>query len=164
MKDGTTRTHRHHDLGFILIGVFKLIKALLLFGVGIGTLSLLNESAAHAVRHWARQVQVSAHDRFIQDCLVKIGIMNRQDVVVVSLVSFLYGAIFFTEGIGLLMERVWAEHLTVVLTASFLPVEIYELHRRFTVPRVLVLVANVVVVGYLILRLQQRQRALRRPG
>jgi uncharacterized membrane protein (DUF2068 family) len=64
--------------------------------------------------------------------------------------AFLYAGLFAVEGIGLWRERRWAEYLTVIATASFVPVEVYELVRRFTVVRLSALVINLAAVGYLL--------------
>ena len=62
-----------------------------------------------------------------------------------------------TEGIGLLMEKVWAEYLTLVLTVSFLPWELYELVRRPDWFRVSLLLINLAVLWYLIWLLRRKR-------
>jgi Predicted membrane protein (DUF2127) len=59
-----------------------------------------------------------------------------------SVGTFFYAALAAAEGIGLAMCARWAEYLTVVTTASLLPIEVYELVRRPDVPRVLILLVN----------------------
>jgi hypothetical protein len=44
----------------------------------------------------------------------------------------------------------WAEYLTAVATAGFLPFEIYELTKQIPVLRVLALVVNMVILVYLV--------------
>jgi hypothetical protein len=39
-------------VGIWLIAIFKILKSLLLFGVGIGALSLLHKDVAAQVAHW----------------------------------------------------------------------------------------------------------------
>ncbi len=55
-----------------------------------------------------------------------------------------------TEAVGLWHEKRWAEYLTVVATAGFLPFEILELVDRVTVLRVGALVINLAVLVYLL--------------
>jgi uncharacterized membrane protein (DUF2068 family) len=62
------------------------------------------------------------------------------------------------EGIGLYLEKVWAEYLTLIITASFLPFELHEIMRRFTMPRVSLLVVNILVFLYLLKLIIDRQR------
>ena len=62
-----------------------------------------------------------------------------------------YGVLELVEGVGLWQARRWAEYLTVVATAAFLPYEIYELTRSVTVTKVGAFVVNVAAVAYLVL-------------
>jgi hypothetical protein len=47
------------------------------------------------------------------------------------------------------MKR-WAEYLTLIVTASFLPLEIYELSVRVSVLKLIAFVLNIAVVVYLL--------------
>jgi len=58
-----------------------------------------------------------------------------------------------TEGIGLLLQKKWAAYLTIIATASFVPLEVFELAKKFSVTKVVVIGINVLVVCYLIARL-----------
>lgn len=64
--------------------------------------------------------------------------------------KFFYAALFLTEGLGLWFYKKWAEWMTIVLTSSLLPVEIWELIKHPNVVKVGVLVVNLLLVGYLI--------------
>jgi uncharacterized membrane protein (DUF2068 family) len=68
--------------------------------------------------------------------------------------TFVYAALVITEGCGLLAQQVWAEYLTVIATASLIPVEIYELQKHFTMLKVGVIVINIAMVVYLIILLR----------
>lgn len=61
-----------------------------------------------------------------------------------------YGLLELVEGVGLWLLRRWAEYLTVVATAAFLPLEIYELTKAVTATKLAAFVINVAVVVYLI--------------
>ena len=56
------------------------------------------------------------------------------------------------EGLGLLAGKRWAEWLTVAVTASFIPFELYELLHQPGPGRALTLALNVAVVAYLAYR------------
>jgi uncharacterized membrane protein (DUF2068 family) len=148
-------TKKHHDIGFIAIAILKLVKGLVLLLVGVGAVSLMRKNTTMIVTHWAHVFQVDMHSKFIQRWLLKAGLMRHRDLAVVA---FFYSALLFTEGIGLLMEKVWAEYMTAIITGSFIPIEVYELIRRVTLIRGCVLLANVLVVAYLVMRLCQRKQ------
>src|SRR5262249_3750257 len=61
-----------------------------------------------------------------------------------------YALIELVEGVGLWYAKRWAEYLTVVATAAFLPLEIYELTEKVTWLRIAALVFNVAAVIYLL--------------
>ena len=52
------------------------------------------------------------------------------------------------------MQKRWAEYFTAITTASFLPIEIYEIFRRPDGFKVAVLAINIIVVAYLIWKLR----------
>jgi uncharacterized membrane protein (DUF2068 family) len=64
--------------------------------------------------------------------------------------TLFYAAVFCTEGMGLLLKQHWAEYLTTGVTASFLPLEIYELVRHPSVAKTFVVLLNIAVVIYLV--------------
>jgi uncharacterized membrane protein (DUF2068 family) len=65
-------------------------------------------------------------------------------------VLLVYGAVEAIEAVGLWYERRWAEYLTFVVTASLLPLEVYELYSRATVFKAIAFAINVAVVAYLL--------------
>jgi uncharacterized membrane protein (DUF2068 family) len=156
-------TPKRHDVGCIIIGVFKLVKGALLLAFGLGALSLIHRDAAEVIRHWAHVFQVDTDSKFVQYWLIEVGLVQQRDLALVVTTSLFYSALLSTEGVGLLMEKVWAEYLTSIITASFIPIEIYALARHTTVLRVCLLLANVLVVAYLVFRLGQRKRPVVSP-
>ncbi len=63
-----------------------------------------------------------------------------------------YAVVEGIEAVGLWRERRWAEYLTAVATAGFLPFEVHELIKRVTVLRVGALVLNVAILVWLVWR------------
>jgi len=61
-----------------------------------------------------------------------------------------YAIVEGVEAVGLWFARRWAEYLTFLVTASFLPLEVYELSHRVTVFKVMAFIINMAVVGYLL--------------
>ncbi len=63
--------------------------------------------------------------------------------------AFLYAAVRFIEAYGLWRMRVWAEWFAIIAGSVYLPVEVYEIFRRATWPRGLILLTNLFIVAYL---------------
>jgi uncharacterized membrane protein (DUF2068 family) len=74
------------------------------------------------------------------------------------MVTLAYAAVFATEGIGLWMQKRWAEWLTTIITASLIPLEVWEVIFRPTVGKALVLVANTAIVIYLVWHVRSKRK------
>jgi uncharacterized membrane protein (DUF2068 family) len=140
----------------ILIGVFKLMKAILLIVAGIGAIRLLHKDVADTVIHWTRVVRVDPDNRFVHGALARIFRVTPKELRELSVGTFIYAGLFATEGVGLLLRKRWAEYFTLVTTGGFIPLEIYELVRHFTVAKVVITLVNVLIVWYLAVRVRSR--------
>src|SRR5437879_11922450 len=144
---------RSHGRGLRLIAAFKLVDGLALLALGIGALKLLHKDVAPVVEHWINIFQVDPHSRYIQLLLAKLSIVDDRRLKELSVGTFIYSAIFLAEGAGLAFRKSWAEYLTIVTTASLLPLEVYELAKHSSIGKVLALVINLAVVIYLVLEI-----------
>jgi uncharacterized membrane protein (DUF2068 family) len=155
-----TTTGSTHDRGLLLIGIFKLGKALLFFCIGVGVIHLLHKDIGDEVLKLASALKFDPESRFVSLMMEKVDLIDDHRLREIGLATFSYSALALTEGVGLLLEKVWAEYLTLILTISFLPWELYELVRRPSWFRLCLLVINLVVLAYLIWLLR-RKKALR---
>lgn len=144
------------DLWIVLIGIFKLVKGLTLLVLGIGLLRLLHRDVAQSVTHWLEMVRLDPENRYVHGALVKVFRVTPKQLKELSAGTFLYAAIFLTEGTGLLLRKAWAEYLTLVSTGLFLPIEIYEIYRHLTPVKIAVLIINVAILWYLAQRIRKR--------
>lgn len=138
-----------------LIAAFKLLKGLLLIALGIGALSLIHKDAAGVVEHWINLLRVDPDNRYVQKLLLKLSFLDQHKLEEIGAGTFLYAGLFLTEGIGLFLRKLWAQYLTIIITASFIPLEIYELVQNFSLIKTAVIIINLAVVLYLLLRLRE---------
>ena len=143
----------------MLIAGFKLLKGFALLAVAIGALRLLHQDVAAIVDHWINAFKVDPHNRYILWLLAKLPLVNDRKLTELSVGTLIYSAIFLTEGTGLALSKRWAEYFTIITTASFLPLEVYEIIRRATVAKGVALVINIVVVIYLVRELRRYPKA-----
>src|ERR1700694_4782799 len=108
---------RSSSAGLILIGVFKLIKGLLLVVVGIGALKLLHKDVADVVTRWVEWLRVDPDSDFIHGILTKVFSVTPKQLKELSAGTFIYAGLLLTEGTGLLLQKHWAEYFTVITTA-----------------------------------------------
>ena len=159
--------HKHHKprtgstaapRGLRLIAAFKLFKGLVLFAVGIGAVKLLHKDLAFEIERWADIFRVDPNNHFIHRLLERLSILDERKLKELSVGTFFYSALLLTEGTGLLLGKRWAEYFTIVATSSFIPLEVYELTKRVSSPKIIVLLINVAVIVYLVVEICRNRK------
>jgi uncharacterized membrane protein (DUF2068 family) len=145
------------DRGLLLIGLFKLGKSILFLGLGFGAVHLLHKDIGDEVMRLATALKFDPESKFVTLVLDKADLIDAHRLRQISVATFGYSALALTEGVGLLLEKVWAEYLTLFLTISFLPWELYELARRPDWFRLSLLLINLAVLWYLIWLLRKKK-------
>jgi uncharacterized membrane protein (DUF2068 family) len=149
---------RQQRTGIIrLIGIFRLLKGLALLAVGLGALRFLQRDVASTIQSWLEHWQVDPSNHYFQAVIGKVSHIDSHNLALMSAASCFYATLFLIEGVGLLMLKRWAEILTVIITASFIPLEIYHLIRQFSGMKVVVIIINAAIVVYLIWRLKKER-------
>jgi uncharacterized membrane protein (DUF2068 family) len=158
VNDQTPSGHvpRRSDATLAIIGGFKLFKGLALLAVGIGALGLLHRDIAETLAPLVEHLHIDPENRYLGRALRAIWGLDDRALKRIGAGTFFYATLLLIEGIGLLLRRRWAEYFTVVVTTSFIPLELYELARRFTATRVAIIGINLAVVGYLVYHLRRR--------
>ena len=85
-----------------------------------------------------------AHD------LERLVTLQAGTLRLVALVAAAYAVLEGLEAIGLWFMRRWAEYLTFLATTALLPLEVFELTKRVSPFKVVALVVNLAIVGYLL--------------
>ncbi len=162
-NDGTAQQgsehHRSHiearDSGLFLIGLFKLSKAIFFLGVSLGALHFIHHDLPGTVERVIRELHFDPESRLVDLLLDKSSLITHHQLRFISLGTFLYAGLCTLEAYGLLRRRVWAEFVTLWLSLSFIPWELFELIRRPSVWHVGILLMNALVVAYLVWMLRR---------
>jgi uncharacterized membrane protein (DUF2068 family) len=151
-KQHTQRSERRHphDRWLIIIGTFKILEGLLFVLLGLGVVRLLHRDVGDMLLRAAMALRLDPESHFVNILLDKVQLLTPHKMWLISVGIFLKAALDFVEGIGLALEKTWAEWLTIGLTASFLPWEIFEIIRHFTWVKIGVTLLNVLVLIYLL--------------
>jgi uncharacterized membrane protein (DUF2068 family) len=160
-RQSATERHRH-DRWLIIIGGFKIVEGLFFVLLGLGVVRLLHRDIGDLLLRTALALRIDPESHFVNILLEEIQLLTPHKIRLISAGIFLKSALDFVEGIGLAMEKTWAEWFTIGLTASFLPWEIFEIIHRFTWMKVGITLINVLVLVYLVWVQQLRLRANRR--
>lgn len=135
-----------------LIGVFKLVKSVVLGALGIAGLMGLPEPFVRVALRALQWTGAMSGHHAVRHVMVRLLSASEHTVRELAIAGLCYSAVFAVEGFGLIHRRRWAEWLTVIVTASFLPFEIYELIRRPGPGKVVAVAINAAIVAYLVRR------------
>src|SRR5579859_5920261 len=120
---------KHQGLRFIAF--IKLLKATGFILVGLGLLRLLHKDVDEQVVYWLRfYLHVGPEQPLAQWVLNQMAYLDDRKIIYFSATSFISSILLTVEGIGLYYEKRWAEWMTVILTSSFIPVELYNIAFR----------------------------------
>jgi uncharacterized membrane protein (DUF2068 family) len=142
------------------IALYKIVKVVLLLAVAYGELRLHDASLAAKLLSWAQARPYGLEHRIVTQLLEWFSGLSVSRIHALRIVTLAYAAVFAVEGIGLWLQKRWAEWLTTIITASLIPLEAWEMFFRPTIGKALILLANAAVVGYLVWHVRTKNRRL----
>jgi uncharacterized membrane protein (DUF2068 family) len=160
----TKAGYQRHSRWIQVIGGFKLLKGLLFVLLGIGALRLVHKDIVDLLTRWLLNWHFDPESRLVNLILDKAALIDEHRMKVISIAIFCYAALDFIEGTGLVLKKTWAEYLTLILTASFLPWEFFEILHRPSWTKAILTLINVLVVVYLAFYVQYSLRMRRAHG
>jgi uncharacterized membrane protein (DUF2068 family) len=141
-----------------IIALYKLIKVLLLLGAAYGEIRLHDPTLSGKLVTWAQARPSGVEHQVVTQLLEWFSGLSEAKIHTLRFVTLTYAAVFAVEGVGLWMRKRWAEWLTTIVTASLIPLEIWEFFSRPNLGKACVVVANAVIVAYLIWHVRSKQR------
>ena len=114
----------------VAIALFKLAKAALFFAVAFGVLRMVNRDTQVEVRKVLHVFRLQDDGKIARAILLKANVIDDPHKRIIGGVLAFYGLLFSIEGFGLLARKRWAEYFTVIMTATGIPYELYEIFHR----------------------------------
>ena len=151
-----------------LIAVFKMLKGLLLLSLGVSLIFLNSKTRwMDSLSDWATDELLVVHSKTLHYLLNQLqNMLTGGHLRATGVLSLFYSGILFTEGIGVYLQKRWAELLMVIATSALIPLEIHHLFVRPSITAIVVLIVNCFIVWFLyrVLRRERpRQHAAARP-
>jgi uncharacterized membrane protein (DUF2068 family) len=165
MSAPTVRLAPWEDFVLRVIAVYKLVHAAFFIGVGLGLLRLRHHNVVDFLNaHLIIPYHLNPEKPFVDWMLGQAEKITPHTLSLLGYVSFIYAGLFAAEGIGLYLRARWAEWVVVVVTGSLLPLEVYELFHKVAVWKLVAVIGNLLIVGYLIHRIFLDYRLKREDG
>jgi uncharacterized membrane protein (DUF2068 family) len=146
------------------IAVYEVAKATLVVAAGVASLFLLRHDLQGDALHALRHLHIDPASRVALEVLHMALRLQAFDPRWIILGSLAYALVRCAESYGLWYGRAWGEWIGALSGAIYFPFEIHELYVRITALRVGVLLANLVIVGFLCWHLWHRRRVARKSG
>lgn len=158
------RRHRYLKI----IAVFKIFKGVALLLLGLSLLFLNGRPVwLDQISDWTEDQLLLHHTKAVVFLLNKLqeAVTGGGALRATGFLSLFYCAVLLTEGIGVYLEKRWAEFLMIFATGALIPLEIRHVWHRLVshhpiVAPLILLLANCFIVWFLYLVLK-RDRAIR---
>lgn len=134
-------------LGLVAIVLYKSFAALLFMVTSIVLLLTLKNYQALEV--FSETYVLEGKSIIIDWLLMKVLNLNPRTLAFSGIGTGVYAIVTSIEAVGLWYEKRWAHVLVLGLVGISIPPEIYELIQGISLIKILILVLNLVVFGYL---------------
>ena len=134
-----------------LIALFKISKGILLLVLGFSLLFLNTRTGwLDAISDWAADEILLKHSKAVVFLLGKLqDILAGGALHATGLLALFYAAVLFTEGIGVYLQKRWAECFMVFATGALIPLEVRHIYHRPSIAAVAILLINCFIVWFL---------------
>ena len=132
------------------MALFEGAKGLLVLIAGFGLLSFIHRDIHEAAVRLVKHIHLNPASHYPQIFLDLTERVNDTSLWGIAIAAAMYFGVRMVEAAGLWLRKSWAEWFAVLTGGMYIPVEIFEVARSVTWPRVTVLVINLGVVSYLL--------------
>jgi uncharacterized membrane protein (DUF2068 family) len=146
--------HARSDAGVRVVAVLEAAKAAIVLIAGFGLLSAIHHGAAQIAEELARHMHLNPASRYPRVFLDLARNVTNAQLWMLAAAAFGYAVMRSVEALGLWHKRRWAEWFSVASGAVYVPFELVEIARGFSVLRLTTLVVNVGVVLYMLYALR----------
>ncbi len=146
------------------IALYKLVKVILLLATAYEVVRLQDSSLIAQIYNWMATLPSGLERDVVRNALIKFSGLTHAELRFFRAVTLVYATIFSIEGVGLWMRQAWAEWLTIVVTGSLIPLEIYEFLRGPNYGKTALIIVNAAIVWYLVVRVRHERKERRAQG
>ena len=157
MPDDSSTIKKRAPTLYAIIAI-KLVKGLLFISLALAAYTLSDNDLPAEFRHLLHWMRVNPERKFFADLAVQIGNITEANVLWVAAGTLVYSLFSLVEGVGLMFRVSWAGWMAIGESTFFIPIEVYELVKKPSLPVTVILAINIFIVWYL---LQNRHRLFR---
>lgn len=149
--------------GLRLVSFFEAAKGLLVLLVGFGLLTFIHKDISLAAEHLVQQFHLNPASRYPRIFIDLANHVNVGQLWAMAFAAIFYSLVRFAEAFGLWLGREWAKWFGFLTGGLYIPIELFEIIRGITWPKVILCIVNIGIVVYLAYVLDQ-SRLNTKPG
>jgi uncharacterized membrane protein (DUF2068 family) len=133
-----------------VVALLEGVKGILVLLVGFGLLTFIHKDLHAAAVQLVEHIHLNPASHYPRIFLDLADRVNATKLWGMAMAALLYAAVRMVEAVGLWLRKAWAAWVAILTGGMYIPLEIVEVFRNTTWPRVTVLSVNVCVVAYLL--------------
>jgi uncharacterized membrane protein (DUF2068 family) len=150
--------------GLRVVACFEATKGLLVLLAGFGLLAYVHHDLHIAAERLVRNFHLNPASRYPKIFLDLANHLTDGKLWLMAVSAVVYALARFVEAYGLWIERQWAEWFGLITGGMYIPLELFEITRGVTWPKVTLLSVNAMIVAYLFRTIQRSRRILKHAG
>lgn len=135
--------------GLNAIALLEGIKGILALSVAIGVNALVGEDLHQLTLDLMLKWGISPIGDYPQAILKMVDKVSNNSLILVTLVTLIYGVFRFVLAYGLWNELLWIEWFAFITASLYIPFELYAIYQDLNIFSVSALLVNLVIAGYL---------------
>jgi len=139
-----------HAGGVKSIAIFEASKGLLVLLVGFGLLHFVHHDLQTFAEKLVRLGHLNPARYYPRVFIDAASRTSDARLKVLAAMAFLYSIVRFVEAYGLWHLRSWGQWFAIISGGIYIPLEVFEIAKHASGLRVLALLANIAIVGYLL--------------
>jgi uncharacterized membrane protein (DUF2068 family) len=152
------RKHKPPINGLQIVALFEGAKGALVLVAGFGVLSFIHKDVHNAAVRLVEHLHFNPASHYPRIFLDLTEHITDGQLWAMACAALFYTIVRIAEAAGLWFGKKWAEWFGVLTGGMYIPVELFEVVRSVTWPRVTVLMVNIGVVSYLLFALRKNGR------
>ena len=113
-----------------LIAVERSLRGVILVAAGVYLLFHLSTDFGRLAERIIRSIDIDPRQHFFHRIVARLHRLRVRELRIAGIAAIGYGTLELVEGVGLWLDQLWAEYLTVIATSLLIPFELYELVLR----------------------------------
>jgi uncharacterized membrane protein (DUF2068 family) len=135
--------------GLHVVAVFEAAKGMLVLLAGFGILTFIHKDVHRVAEELVRHLHLNPASHYPSIFLDAADRVTDLQLWALALSALIYAVVRLAEAYGLWKQLQWAEWFGLLTGGMYIPMEIFEVLRRASWPRITVLIVNLAIVGYL---------------